>query len=227
MTRIATPMLLLLMTTAAVAQTASDLYARYGDPDVERFVVRPGITLMASYAEDRSACEMVTEPKHSIQQSDDKEQSMAAKTVTEIIDELIPKPERGILLDHIIENMGAGELQVAAYQNVTISRYFVRYLPANQDEKSATVVRKDGLCRSANTSQKYVPAIELTAIDLHTQYGDPDVERFIVRPGITLIVGYGTNQAACQMVVEPRRSIIPRDAPAKCMQPEVNDRDSR
>jgi hypothetical protein len=113
--------------------------------------------------------------------------------------------------------MGAGELQVAEYQNVTISRYFILYLPANQDEKSATVVRKDGLCRSANTHQEYVPAIELSAADLHGRYGDPDVERFIVRPGITLMVAYGTYQAACQMVVESRRSIIPRDEPAKYM----------
>jgi hypothetical protein len=79
-------MLLLLMATAAAAQTASDLYSRYGDPDVERFVVRPGITLMASYAKDRTACEMVIAPKHPIQQSDHKEQSMATETVAEIID---------------------------------------------------------------------------------------------------------------------------------------------
>ncbi len=217
----AMPMLLFLIATAAVAQTASDITARYGYPDVERFVVRPGITMMASYAEDRTACEMVIEPKHSIQQSDNKEQSMARATVTQILEELVPRSERGILLDHTIENMGAAELQVAEYQNVTISRYFVRYLPANQDEKSATVVRKDGICRSAVASQEYIPAIELTATDLHARYGDPDVERFKVRPGITLMVDYGTDQSACQMVVEPRRSIIPRDEPAKYMRPEV------
>jgi hypothetical protein len=48
---------------------------------------------------------------------------LATHTVTEIIDELIPQSERGILLNHSIENMGAGEYQVAEYQNVTISRY--------------------------------------------------------------------------------------------------------
>jgi hypothetical protein len=146
---------------------------------------------------------------------------MGTETVTKIIDELVPESERGILLNHIIEGMGAGEIQVAEYQNVTISRYFVRYLPANQDEKSARVLRKDAMCRSAVGPQKFAPAIGLTATDLRTRYGDPDVERFIVRPGITLMVGYGTDQCACQMTLEPTRSIIPHDEPAKYVRPEV------
>src|ERR1700727_3848696 len=91
--------LFLVIATASVAQTATDLTARYGYPDVERFVVRPGITMMASYAEDRTACEMVIEPKHPIHRSDDKEQSMATATVSEIIDELAPESEAGVLLN--------------------------------------------------------------------------------------------------------------------------------
>jgi hypothetical protein len=35
------------------------------------------------------------------------------------------------------------------------------------------------------------------------------------------VATYGTDQAACQMVVEPTRSILPRVEPAKYMQPEV------
>jgi hypothetical protein len=213
--------LFLVIATASVARTATDLTARYGYPDVERFVVRPGITVTASYAEDRTACEMMIEPKHSTQRPDDKEEAMATDAVTEIIDELVPESERGILLNRIIEAMGAGEHQVAEYQNVTISRYFVRYLPANHDEKSATVVRKDERCSAAIASQNYGPAIELNASDLRTRYGDPDLERFIVRPGITLMVGYGTDQGACQMTLEPTRSIIPHDEPAKYVRPEV------
>ena len=50
-------LLLFLLSSGMVtaAQTASDLTARYGDPDVERFRVRPGVTLMARYAGDRTA----------------------------------------------------------------------------------------------------------------------------------------------------------------------------
>jgi hypothetical protein len=201
----------------ATAQTASDLAARYGNPDAEQFVVRPGITLTARYAADRTACEILIEPEHSTQQPDDKEPSMATDTVSTIIDELIPESERGILLNRRIESMGASEYDTAEYQNMTISRYFVRYLPANHDEKSARVVRKDGPCNPTTALQEYLPAIELNAIDLHNRYGDPGAQRFMVRPGITLMVTYGTDRAACRMVLGPTRSIIPRDEPARYM----------
>lgn len=117
--------------------------------------------------------------------------------------------------------MGALEARVAEYQNATISRYFTRYLPANHDETSATIIRKDGLCGSGIADQKFVPAIELNATHLQLRYGDPGVDRFVVRPCITLMVAYGTDQAACQMVVEPTRSIIPRHEPDRYMRPEV------
>lgn len=207
MSRTVLPLLFLVFANVAAAETSRDFTARYGYPDAERFVVRPGIVMTAKYAEDRTACEMLIEPEHSIRQPADIEQSMATDTVSKIIDELIPVGERGILLNRLYESMGAAEYQVAEYQNVTISRYFVRYLPANYDEKSARVVRKDWLCRSAIASQTYVPAIELNATDLLSRYGVPGAQRFVVRYGITLMVAYGTDQAACQMVVEPTRSI--------------------
>ena len=222
MSRTVLPLLFLLFAMVAAAQTASDLTVRYGDPDAEQFVVRPGITMMARYAEDRTACEMLIEPKHSIQRPDDKEQSMATRTVSRIVDELIPESERGILLNRISENMGASEYQVADYQNVTIGQHFVRYLPANHDETSATVVRKDGPCSSAIAPRNNVPVIELNNTDLYSRYGDPVGERFVVRPGITLMATYGTDRAACRMVIEPmRRSIIPRVEPLKYIRPEV------
>jgi hypothetical protein len=220
MSRIVLRLLFVLFSIVAAAQTASDLTSRYGDPDAEEFVVRPGITMMVRYAEDRTACEMLIAPKHSIQRPEDQEQSMATEVVSEILDELIPESERGILIDSGTESMGAAELQLDEYQNVTISRYFVRYLPADHDEKSASVVRKDGLCGSAIASRKYVPTIELNATDLHSLYGDPGVERFVVRPGITLMATYGADYAACRMEVGPTLSIIPRNELAQYMRPE-------
>jgi hypothetical protein len=116
--------------------------------------------------------------------------------------------------------MGAAEHQVAEYQNVTISRDFSRNLPAHGDENSATLVRKDVACKPAKPAQEYVPDIQLTDDDLHSRYGDPGVERFAVRPGISLTVTYEAHREVCQMVVEPTRSILPRDEPDKEMQPE-------
>jgi hypothetical protein len=213
-------LLFVLIATSAVAQTSGELSALYGNPDAERFVARPGISLMAAYTADRSVCEMMIEPDRSTQQSAGKQQSMATRTVTEIIDELIPKPERGIPLNRIIERMGAPEHQDAEYQNVTIAQDFSRGLPAHHDETSATIVRQDVACKPRNPSQAYLPDIRLTADDLHSRYGDSDVERLPVRSGISLTVSYGAHREVCQIVVEPTRSILPRGEPDKEVRPE-------
>jgi hypothetical protein len=125
----------------------------------------------------------------------------------------------------MIEDMGASEADVTEYQDVIISHHFVRYLATGHNEISATIVRKDGRCRGTMASQKY-PAIESTFIeststDLYVRYGEPGTERFVVRPGITLTAGYGFDRTACQMVIEPTRSIIPRVELATYMLPEV------
>jgi len=214
-------LLLLLIATGSAAQTTAQFSASYGDPDSEQFVVSPGIVLMAGYDhEHRDVCAFLIKPKHSMQESGDKEQSMARGTVTRIIDELIPQSERGVLLNHLIEDLGASELQTFEYENVVINRYFIRYLRANHDERSATVVRKDLTCNRI-TPQIYMPVLELTALDLHARYGDPDVERFLVRPGINLIVTYSPQRRVCEMIVEPEASLIPHDEPEKDMPPEL------
>jgi len=214
-------LLLVLFATVGVARAADDFAAHYGYPDAEKFLVRREITLTAKYGENHAACEMLIEPRNSRQLQSTKEQSMATATVSKIIDELIPPWQRGIFLNNLIESMGAAEYQVFVYQNVTIGRLFVRYLPANQDETSATIIRKDRVCRSSTILEEYVPRIELTASDLHVRYGDPVSQRFKIRREVTLTVAYGQDQSACQISVGPKRSIIPRDEPTRYLRSEV------
>jgi hypothetical protein len=103
-----THLLLFVLLTGLVAgaQTASDLTARYGDPDVERFRVRPGITLMARYAGDRTVCEMLIEPIHSIIPHDEPTKYMRPEVMTEIIDEVLPEADRGKLLLGVVTKAG-------------------------------------------------------------------------------------------------------------------------
>jgi hypothetical protein len=44
--------------------------------------------------------------------------------------------------------------------------------------------------------------------DLHNRYGEPDVERFIARPGIGLTGQYGSDHLACQVLIAPPQSLI-------------------
>lgn len=213
-------LVLVLFAILCAAQTADDFPARYGHPDVEKFHARPEITMTVGYSEDDVACEVFIEPSNSNQSHSSKEPSMETKVVAEIIDELIPPSQRGVLLNHSFESMGAAQTLVAEYQNVTISQFFVGYLPPGHDQKSATIVRKDKLCKPG-ANENLVPVIRLSAADLHNRYGDPDVQRFPVRSGVTLSVTYGQNRAVCELVVEPTPSKIPREEPVKYMRPEL------
>jgi len=127
-----THLLLFLVLSAIIApaQTASELTVRYGDPDVERFRVRPGITLMARYAGDRTACEI-----------------MRPEVMTEIIEEVLPEASRGKLLLGVITKSGCNDLETEDYENVTIHRFRHRCrLPDPEIEGQATITRKNTSC---------------------------------------------------------------------------------
>ena len=144
-----THLLLFLVLSAIVApaQTASELTARYGDPDVERFVVRPGITLMARYTGDRTACEVVIEPLRSIISRNESDMYMRPEVMTEIIGEVLPEASRGKLLLGIVTKSGCNDLETEDYENVTIHRFRHRcVLPNPEIEGRATITWKNTSC---------------------------------------------------------------------------------
>lgn len=187
MLRILPRLLLVLFPISAVAQTADDLTARYGYPDAERFLARPEIVLTAKYAKDHAACEMLIGGRGSEQQS------MATVAVSEIIDELIPRWQRGILLDHSIESMGAAEHQVFKYQNVTISRTFMHYLPA-------TVVYRTLKSRELQLSGLRIPH----AVTAYSDLGIPKLPTVAKSPFHQLQAWTGVLSDACFRELERR-----------------------
>jgi hypothetical protein len=46
------------------------------------------------------------------------------------------------------------------------------------------------------------------SFDFHKRYGQPDVERFALRPDITMSVEYGSDGKACLLKIEPRQAAI-------------------
>ena len=138
---------LVLSAIIAPAQTASELTARYGDPDVERFLVRPGITLMARYAGDRTSCEMVIEPIRSIIPRNESDMYMPPEVMTEIIDEVLPQASRGKLLLGVVTKSGCNDLETGDYENVSIRRFRHRCdLPSPEIEGAATISWKTPSC---------------------------------------------------------------------------------
>jgi hypothetical protein len=52
------------------------------------------------------------------------------------------------------------------------------------------------------------PPTRLDSFDMRARYGEPDVQRFAIRPDVTMTVEYGTDHKACILDIEPRQSFI-------------------
>jgi hypothetical protein len=107
-------------------RTSAELRARYGNPDVERFRVRPDVALTAEYGEDGPACAMRIEPRHLFNRTpvDDPPATMAA--LTDVLDEVVPPEARGKKLGPGPSFWGAcrGALPPTEYENVTVNVYY-------------------------------------------------------------------------------------------------------
>ena len=65
-------------------------------------------------------------------------------------------------------------------------------------------------------------AVSQTTDELRKKYGLPDAEFFVVRSGITVTARYAANGRACEILIEPKRPLMPdKDHPAT-MSPETS-----
>lgn len=79
-------------------KTAVTLHDRYGRPISETFLVRPGITVSATYGQSGDVCELLVSPQKPsslIKSANDPSSTINFERMTEIIDELVPLNERG------------------------------------------------------------------------------------------------------------------------------------
>jgi hypothetical protein len=53
--------------------------------------------------------------------------------------------------------------------------------------------------------------------ELHSRYGQPDMERFTARPGIALAVQYGSDHLICEALIEPPQTLIHREQSTQLM----------
>ena len=60
-----------------------------------------------------------------------------------------------------------------------------------------------------------------TSQKLRVRYGEPDIERFTVSGDIGLTVEYGSDDLACQMVIERKRPLLHSEQTLAYMSPEA------
>jgi hypothetical protein len=130
-------------------QSSGELRSRYGEPEMERFVVRPGIGLTVEYGSDSLACEMLIEPPLPIIHGDQQTLFMSTEGVTRVLDETVPTAMRGLKIGNVVSQMGRNRYELTQYENLTISRLTDEGVPLRDErEIRATVIFKRDVCQT-------------------------------------------------------------------------------
>jgi hypothetical protein len=147
--RIRTGCLLIAGVSAAVGLSSQELRNRCGQPDLERFIARPGIGLTVEYGSDRLVCQAWIEvPQALIHRPEEPVPFMSSDAVTEILDDVAPSNARGKEISKAITMGGCNEFQIHEYENVSITRSTHNCLPLKPErEMRATIAFKREACR--------------------------------------------------------------------------------
>lgn len=138
-----------LLLEGATSQTSAELSSRYGEPDMERFPIRPGISLTVEYGANRLACRMVIEPTRSASDEPAKPKYMRPEIVSEIIDELVP--HRGSETSHGAFVSGGNCVLMSEFEKFSIARATLGCtVEHSPEERSVTIVRKDAECKKVS-----------------------------------------------------------------------------
>src|SRR6267143_5135294 len=136
---------LVAVASLVLTPSSQDLHNRYGEPDMERFIARPGIGLTVEYGSDGHACQMVIEAQKMLIEKEQPPKGMSPDIVSGILDEVTPVSVRGNEIGHAVESMGCSEVRIAEYENVWISQSIDRCLPLTSgQEKSVRIIFKRG-----------------------------------------------------------------------------------
>jgi hypothetical protein len=186
----------------AVPQDSSLFRSLYGEPEFERFVVRSGIGLTVESGADGLACKMsikplespfvlrsrllppAMSPQESAANPLPGRQMMSQETVLKILDEVLGPP--------LMRNQAWCSTWDSRPSYVAVSIAFVTGgCPAQV--WSVEVKFQPGHC--PNASEK--------SAELRSRYGRPDADNFRARPGIALLVEYGSDGEACEIQIDP------------------------
>ena len=124
----------------ALAPSSQDLHNRYGEPDMERFIVRPGIGLTAEYGSDHLACQILIEPSQSLIHREEQPPLMSSDGVSEVLEEIAPATMRGKEILAAIHVSGCNEAHINDYENVSIMRSKHTCDPSSPDQDVRTTI---------------------------------------------------------------------------------------
>lgn len=81
--------------SSSPSQPGSEFHARYGKPDMERFIIRPDLMLTVEYGSDGSICQLILEAPRPLLQLPNPDKLISTDAVAEIFDQIVPPNSRG------------------------------------------------------------------------------------------------------------------------------------
>ena len=130
------------------AQSQEELHKRYGSPISETLTIRPGLFLTVNYAETGDVCEMIIHPQQlTLDLNSPITETMQSKTLTEIIDQLVPKSQRGKLIMGTFLNIICLPLNNCIGGMSTYERVTIRRIGGDDKERYARIRWEGRTCR--------------------------------------------------------------------------------
>jgi hypothetical protein len=138
---------LVVLASLATAPDSQELHNRYGEPTMERFKARPGISVAVEYGPDRLACVLLIEPPQSVLHQAEQLPLMPAEGVSEVLEEIVPAAIRGKEVTSATFQSGCNVSLLTEYENVFIMRTTHTCDASSKDQDVRTTVRlKRGVC---------------------------------------------------------------------------------
>jgi hypothetical protein len=120
--RILSVCLVVLLVAGEPPPDSFSLHSRYGKADIERFGVRPGITMTVEYGSDGEACFLHIQPRHPfIEGLDFHLPEMSMETTLDVLGQVVPPETRGrFVLDGPGIQSSCGGFKSEVYENLAI-----------------------------------------------------------------------------------------------------------
>lgn len=138
--RIVAGCLLVAVGSVFLAQSSQEFHGRYGEPDIERFAARPGISLAVEYGSDHLACQAVIEPPQSLIHQEEQARLMSSEDTSQVLEEVAPIAMRGKEINSGIFVSGCNKARMTEYENVRIMRSAHTCDPSSHDQDTRTAI---------------------------------------------------------------------------------------
>jgi len=142
---------------AAAQSNTSELTARYGPPEVERYQVTPKVSLTVVYGRDHAVCQLSIEPRSStsaIKPAPTGEPlTISSDLADSLLNELLPLGLRQGEARVMAEQMGCPALLSEDYDNVRIARTTNACAPAAKNVESLAIQWKRPECTEQKTAR--------------------------------------------------------------------------